>query len=856
MAPRAALSAACLAVAVLAGLASTAPAQERRTVVAGAKYRAGGFIRFWLGADYRDVWATPVSVEVLDLAREAGGLRPVRRIGGQQTKGLALAGADGRSYTFRGLEKDSSHLLDAVDPELKNTVVAKMLDMLMAAQHPASELVACGLLEPAGVPCPPWRLVVLPDDPALGQFREDLAGAVGVFAPYPQAERDGVPGFLGATEIVDHLEMYRRLEAGEAEVDADALLRARLLDVLMGDWDRHRKQWRWARVPGKARFVPIPEDRDQAFSRYEGFALDRARGTDPRFQEFGPRYAGIGGLTYNGAEQDRQLLVGFTREDFVAAAKSIQAALTDEAIEAAVRRMPPEWYALDGARLVRDLLSRRDSLHEAAARYHEHLAGVVDVRLTKLDERVEAVRRPNGDLEVSVHVIGKDAQSGRRTFHRVFDADETKEVRFYTAGGNDVVEVTGEGKGPLVRMIGGPGDDTLDAAGSDRARMSDAEGRNQALGASLDSRPYEPPPPPKNAPWIPPRDFTRETYGMPWVSWSGDLGLFLGYGIETQSFGFRRAPYANGHRVRAGWAFGQGSARLDYQGIFHRENRGSHFGLSAFASGVEVLRFYGFGNDIEAPGDQDFYKASANQFLVHPSFRVPFRGKGLLSVGPALKYTRDEGEDDQFIDEAKPYGWGDFGELALHGVLSWDARDNLVFPRRGLFAAVRGTWFPALWDVEDDFGQVNGNVNAYASAGRVATLAARVGGKKVFGPYPYLEAASIGGGGLGAGALAEPEDTVRGFRARRYLGDASLWANASLRLRVSHITLVVPGHWGVEGFADAGRVWLDGESSDTWHSGVGGGVWLSLLSDRMAFSAGLAHSSQDDIFYFTGGFTY
>ena len=106
------------------------------------------------------------------------------------------------------------------------------------------------------------------------------------------------------------------------------------------------------------------------------------------------------------------------------------------------------------------------------------------------------------------------------------------------------------------------------------------------------------------------------------------------------------------------------------------------------------------------------------------------------------------------------------------------------------------------------------------------------------------------------GALAEPEDTVRGYRARRYIGDASAWGNADLRLRISHITLVLPGAWGINGFGDVGRVWLKGESSDTWHTGVGGGIWLSLLNDRMAFSGGLAHSSQDDIFYFGGGFSY
>ena len=841
----------------LCAVASAAQTPSRQTVDAGSRYEAGWFTRLWLGADYRKVWTTPVSVEVLDLGKESGGLKPVRRVGGQQTKGLALAGADGSSYTFRGLDKDASHLLDSIDPELKNTVVAKMLDSLMSAQHPASDLVARGILDAAGIPCPAWRLVALPDDPALGEFRKDFKGALGVFAPYPTAARGTAPGFLGATEIVDHAEMYERLRAGDDAVDAQALLRARLVDILMGDWDRHRKQWRWARVPGNPLWVPIPEDRDQAFSRYEGLALDMARGSDPRFQDFGPKYAGIGGLTFNGSEQDRELLVPFSREEFVATAQALQARLTDAKIDEAVHMMPPEWYAIGGATLASDLKARRDAWPEVAAKFHEHLAGRVDVRLTNRAERIEASRRSNGDTEVTVHVVGPDGQPGPRTFHRLFDAKETSEIRFYTYGGNDTVKVTGGGNGPRVRLIGGGGDDTLDASGSGNAKLSDEEGTNRAVDAAVDSRPYTPPPPPKNAPWIPPRDWTRETHTMPWVSYSGDLGVFLGYGIQTERFGFRKAPFSASHRVRAGWAFKQEGGRVDYTGLFHRENRRSSFGLYAYASGVEVLRFYGFGNETEAPAeDQDFYQVDSRQYLLYPTFGVPFGKRGLFTVGPAIKYTQGERDKDQFINEANPYGSGDFGEAAVHGVLSWEGRDSLVFPRRGFFAALRGTYFPKVWDVESDFGQVNGNANLYLSAGRVATLALRVGGKKLFGEYPYMEAASIGEGGLGVGALAEPEDTVRGFRARRYIGDSSAWANAGLRLRVSHIDLVLPGAWGVTAFGDVGRVWLEGESSDTWHTGVGGGIWLSFLNDRMALSGGLAHSEEDDIFYFSGGFSY
>jgi hypothetical protein len=57
------------------------------TVVAGEHYRAGSFHRFLLGEDYRKLWTTPIEVPELDMRAFAGGLRPVRRVGGQQTYG-------------------------------------------------------------------------------------------------------------------------------------------------------------------------------------------------------------------------------------------------------------------------------------------------------------------------------------------------------------------------------------------------------------------------------------------------------------------------------------------------------------------------------------------------------------------------------------------------------------------------------------------------------------------------------------------------------------------------------------------------------------------------------------------------
>ena len=66
---------------------------ETRTVTADESLRAGAVHRWILGSNYRDLWTTPIEVEVLDLQNEAGGLRPLFRVGGVVTYGLAFAGA-------------------------------------------------------------------------------------------------------------------------------------------------------------------------------------------------------------------------------------------------------------------------------------------------------------------------------------------------------------------------------------------------------------------------------------------------------------------------------------------------------------------------------------------------------------------------------------------------------------------------------------------------------------------------------------------------------------------------------------------------------------------------------------------
>jgi outer membrane translocation and assembly module TamA len=151
--------------------------------------------------------------------------------------------------------------------------------------------------------------------------------------------------------------------------------------------------------------------------------------------------------------------------------------------------------------------------------------------------------------------------------------------------------------------------------------------------------------------------------------------------------------------------------------------------------------------------------------------------------------------------------------------------------------------------VASTFGEVHGEVAGYLGSRHLPlapVLALRVGGKKVWGDYPYFEAAFLGG----------PED-LRGFDMNRFAGDATVWGNAELRLRLGAMHLLVPGTIGVHGLADLGRVWARGETSTRLHHAFGGGLWFSFEGPVSTLSLTIAHSDERSTgFYARAGFGF
>ncbi|HEV8176822.1 MAG TPA: hypothetical protein VGP44_03965 [Gemmatimonadales bacterium] len=520
--------------------------EERKVEAAGPRYQASGFHRLLFGREYRSLWSTPISVPVLNLKTFGGGLKPLSKGGGQQTKSLLLAAPDGREFFFRSVDKDPSATLP---PELRSTVAGDVVRDQTSSALPTGPLVVGPLLDAAKIPHSKSRLYILPDDPLLLEFRPEFAGLMGFLEERIGGSRSVPAQWGGATEIISSDSLLARMARSPNDrVEARAFLTARLMDLIIGDWDRHAGQWSWARFgnDGPRRWVAIPQDRDQAFAKYDGVLLSIARQTAPQLTNFGSKYPYLSGATWNGRDLDRRLLVELEWPVWESTAIGLQSALSDAVINAAVRALPPEHYAIAGAELASALRSRRDNLLKAAKGYYDLLAGQVDVHATDAADEAVLTREPNGSVELTLSDSGTVRDP---YFKRMFDPRATGEVRLFLNGGDDRSVVRGAGGGPLLRIVGGEGQDQLvDSTRKGRERFYDGgEGpaRTAGLSSKVDRRPYTIPR--KNPDAVPERDWGKRWTASTSLSLGPDIGMLIGGGRTLTVYGFRKDPYAGRH---------------------------------------------------------------------------------------------------------------------------------------------------------------------------------------------------------------------------------------------------------------------------------------------------------------------
>lgn len=329
------------------------------TVVASEKYSSPSFLkRFLLGSNYREEWETPVSVPVLDIKKT--GLKIVAMGGGQQTTSLELVDDKNREWALRSIDKN-------VKPPrefMENTFLERIIQDGVSASYPYVGLSVPTISNAAGVPAGEQELYYVADAPAFGEYRTRMANKLFILVNnQPQVESN-----------ITTEEMIEKLDSGSGYyVDQHYYLKARLVDWLMADWDRHEGQSRWIekKTEKGIAFHIVPRDRDQAFFKSSGW-LVKFIGLFfiPHLNKFTRKPKGIKGLSKKSRQFDKRFTNQLTDDDWERITKEFQKNISDSVIETAIKKQPPEIFAIRGEQLIEKLKLRRDCLFEHVMKYY------------------------------------------------------------------------------------------------------------------------------------------------------------------------------------------------------------------------------------------------------------------------------------------------------------------------------------------------------------------------------------------------------------------------------------------------------------------------------------------------------
>lgn len=408
------------------------PESDSADVPASTQYARLNPLKYIImGKNYRESWSVNVAMPIFHIGKHRGGYTIEKLGGGMQTKSLHLKDQAGRGWVLRTVDKDVSK---ALPKALNNAFVRSVVQDQISAAYPYAPLAITPLARALNIPTDTAMLFFVPDDPELGDYRPYFANTV-CFLRRKNLTTDQSETY-DTEEIRDTLAQQSGLRVLPADV-----LRARLLDMLIGDWDRHDKQWAWGikDSAGMAWIYPIPEDRDQAFFVVEGL-LPRVTQLValPHFVGFGQSMRRLTKLNHKAYGFDRFFLASLDRRDWEIILRDVQMRLSDGVIDYSVSRLPVEVRQKDGKSIAQKLKKRRDALLKEGLRYYRFLAREPEVFLKQTADSVQIHQQP-GSVLVSV----RDSQH-QVYYRRTFLSSETKHIVFQNTGSEDHWQFTGQ----------------------------------------------------------------------------------------------------------------------------------------------------------------------------------------------------------------------------------------------------------------------------------------------------------------------------------------------------------------------------------------------------------------------------
>jgi hypothetical protein len=819
------------------------------TIAANPKFQANGLHRLLFGSLWRDVWTTPVKIEILHVDSSAGlvfDTMLMRSHQGVVTHSLLFKDKNGKEYSFTPIYEDSA---SSLPQELAILLPRDIVDDQMSALNPFVLLVVAPILQAAGLAYRETRLVSLPDNKYLGEYNLHAGGELGILeGPWR------IPCINSASSQSELFETSSILESLEndvhTKVDELQYLKARLIDILLGDWDRPADQWQWFKVQTATNIVwePIPLAHRHAFVRLNGFLPMIADLAIPELEHCGENISSVENTTRTGRSLDRRILVSYPKQTWDSLANCIQIQISDSVILHSISKLPLPIGEMEGKSILQVLQARRAHLPKAADEFYKLSSAYAEIHGSNKAENAEI--RKIGRHMVSVALYDRDDTSQTAVYRRLFHDDFTTEIRLLLLDSDDQAIIDGEENSTIKIIVdGGLGKNELLDMSKSRSIFSKLNlfaspgtafyNNNPAGGIKTSSNAQKS------------RNWGSEWSFSPWLDLNPDDGLFIGGGPVHTQYGYRLEPYTEQLSVRAGLATNTGRYRLDAAGEFRDWIRGISTFLQFHASQLDLSNFFGLGNETTYNSSFDqsgFYKVDQRQVFVRTTINFAIAANTSIDLGGTIKLIDNNPKPGTLLDTLQLSSYNkSLALIHFSARIQIDSRDAEMLPTRGLFMKAEVSYLPKMFDNTDAFYKLRCEARTYLTPVKIQafTIAVRAAGEKIWGNHPFFESAFLGG-----------NESLRGFERQRFAGDASLLGGVEFRARIAHIPFLVPLWSGISGFAETGRVFIDGEQSNRWHSAVGGGIWFSIIKSEYLVSFSLAHSKDEITFYATLGFTY
>ena len=810
------------------------------------KLKKSGIYNFIWGKRYREYFGKPVSAKVGILDQMESPLTITQKGGGHQSFSARLEDEQGREYAMRGLEKNALKFLRfkikglAFNEEnYKGTFAETAVYDFFSTTHPYMQLVINPLAASAKVNHAKTQLYFLPKQPGFELLGSEYGDQLYFIEERPNDAHKNFEGYNRANPAIkgkieqfeSTTDVFEKLKEDEKySLDQRAFIRARIFDMLIGDWDRHNDQWRWAQYKvsdDDIRFIPIPRDRDAAFSKFDGVAIPLIQLIlpDVRFwQSYDAEIPSIKWFNGEGNNLDRAVLNKFDYSVWMEEAQSIQASMTDAVIEDAFKNIPTEVQDENAEAIKESLKGRLQNIVKIAEVYGKRMDAIVSVHGTNKDDKFTITRLPNGKTAVTIERKLK-GETNKVFYNRTFSSQDTKEIWLYGLEDDDVFIVNGEDSDHeiKVRLIGGYGKDDFNISNKKRLKVYDwrhekTDFKDKKPKNQLTNR-YE------TNTWHWRYFKENNNILLPAIGFRRDDGLYFGATDTYTNYEFNGNPFRYKHTLSANYFTQTSAIEIDYDGVFANvfPNWNLEVGVYATNNGY-AKNFFGAGN--ETTFDDD---------LVDLEFNRARTEQIVGDIGIASKYFKVKGifetweieEDaDRFFSAANFGGTGllerqNYVGAELAG--EYKNQDAADFPTRALYLGATLGYKSNLELENNNFGYASARLGIKQKliASGNLVFSTLIEGKTNFGnDYFFYHAPSIGG-----------DNGIRGFRDERFTGESYVYQTSDLNLRLGKIvTSVIPINYGVFGGFDYGRVWLDNEDSDTWHTSQGGGLWLSGLN--------------------------